>query len=70
MNQYLNNQFNIEEKRFLKKKGIDVNKIKSKSSWLYENPSLIDDYFISTILPYFIITRDLRSSYSGLGDSI
>lgn len=59
MNQNLNNQFNIEEKRFLKKKGIDVNNLKSKWSWLYENPSLIDDYFISTILPYFIMKPDL-----------
>jgi hypothetical protein len=54
--------FLLEEIEFLKDQSINIDNLKSKWSWLYENPQLIESYFVKIILPYYIEKPEITNS--------
>jgi len=60
-NVLLIDSFLPEEIEFLRNKSINIDNLKSKWSWLYENPSYAVDFFIFVVLPYFIAKPQLNN---------
>ncbi|MFO7797863.1 MAG: helix-turn-helix domain-containing protein [Promethearchaeati archaeon] len=60
-NVLLIDSFLPEEIEFIRNKSINIDNLKSKWSWLYENPSYAEDFFIFVVLPYFIAKPQLNN---------
>ena len=70
---FITNKYQVEESEFLEEQGFEWEKFgKNKWCWLIDNEKInekmINKYFISVLLPYYIIKRDLaRSDLKKLG---
>ena len=66
-NSFITNKYQAEESEFLEEQGFEWEKFgKNKWCWLIDNKKIneimINKYFISVLLPYYIIKRDLARS--------